>query len=227
MSDRLAKVRDSGAPERRMVPVADFEIRADGDSLSLEGYATVFDSPYEMYGGPDKGGWTELVDRKAFDVTLRAKPDLHLLVNHGGLPLARTKSGTMRLSTDKTGLNVEVPDLDRRDPDVQRLEVKMERGDLDEMSFAFRTVREEFNDDTGERRLTELNLHRGDVSVVNFGANPATTAALRDLDESDLEDMGLDDIARLQALLSQIRAAKNGTTATLTLSEIRKTYPNL
>jgi hypothetical protein len=31
----------------------------------------------------------------------------------------------------------------------------------------------------GDRTITEVNLARGDVSIVSFGANPATVAALR------------------------------------------------
>src|SRR5690606_30665037 len=84
----------------------------------------------------------------------------------------------LRLSTDKKGLLVDA-DLDRSDPDVQRLEAKMARGDMDEMSFAFRVKRQEWNEDETDRRITEVSLHKGDVSVVNFGANPATSAALR------------------------------------------------
>jgi HK97 family phage prohead protease len=118
------------------------------------------------------------VDRSAFTETLKRKPDVHLLINHEGLPLARTKSGTLRLSSDSVGLHV-LADLDRSDPDVQRLEVKMGRGDMDEMSFAFRTVRHEWNADESERRLLELNLDKGDVSVVNFGASPHTSAGIR------------------------------------------------
>ncbi|QLQ11172.1 MAG: HK97 family phage prohead protease [Nocardioidaceae bacterium] len=147
-------------PERRAVAVSDFEIRKSGDLLSLRGYASVFDAPYDIYGGPEKGGWTEIVDKRAFDVTLREKPDLHLLINHEGMPLARTKSGTLKLSTDSTGLLVDAPDLDRRDPDVQRLEVKMERGDMDEMSFAFRVKKQEWEDDETLRRLTEVSSTR-------------------------------------------------------------------
>lgn len=168
-----------GAPERRSFECQRFELRATGDaSVELTGYASVFDKGYDMYGGPDKGGWTESVDPRAFDETLKRKPDLHLLINHEGMPLARTKSGTLQLSTDSVGLKVEA-DLNRMDPDVQRLEAKMARGDMDEMSFAFRTVRHEWNDAETERRLLELNLDKGDVSVVNFGASPHTTAGIR------------------------------------------------
>jgi HK97 family phage prohead protease len=175
-TDRATKLL--GSPERRTLAVDDFELRQAGDNLTLTGYASVFEHGYDVFGGPSAGGWTEFVDRRAFDVTLREKPDVHLLINHEGMPLARTKSGTLTLSTDKVGLKT-VADLDRRDPDVQRLQTKMERGDMDEMSFAFRTIRHEWNDDESERRMLEVSIHKGDVSVVNFGANPATSSQLR------------------------------------------------
>lgn len=43
-----------------------------------------------------------------------------------------------------------------------------------------------------QRDIVEYDIHRGDVSVVNFGANPATTVAMRGL---DFDRMG-DDEAR-------------------------------
>lgn len=222
------------SPERRAVAVSDFEIRKSGDKLSLDGYASVFNSAYEVYGGPVHGGWNEVVDPKAFDVTLREKPDLHLLINHEGLPLARTKSGTLVLSTDNHGLRVKAPDLDRRDPDVQRLEVKMERGDMDEMSFAFRTKRDRWSEDDSERRLLEVSLHKGDVSVVNFGANPATSAVLRaflaSVSDLSVEDalaearsIGTDDIRTAHDFLSRlIREMTPAEARGMSLAEARK-----
>lgn len=220
------------APERRGISVTDFELRKNGDALSLDGYASIFNHGYDVYGGPPMG-WTEIVDRNAFDVTLREKPDLHLLINHEGMPLARTKSGTLQLSTDSKGLRVKAPDLDRRDPDVQRLEVKMERGDMDEMSFAFRVKRQEWNEDETERRLTEVSLHKGDVSVVNFGANDATSAKLRGLLDS-LADLTLDDaLAEARSLDTDalkgaydmlgrlLREQKPAAARTMTLAEAR------
>lgn len=181
MTDRLQRL--IGSTERRNVAVTDFEFRSEGDALTLDGYASLFESPYDVFGGPVKGGWSEVVDRKAFDATLAKNPDVHLLVNHEGLPLARTKSGTMDLSTDPKGLRV-VARLDRSDPDVAALAPKMRRGDMDEMSFAFRTVRQELNQDESVRRLLEVNIHKGDVSVVNFGANDATRVQLRKLTDA-------------------------------------------
>lgn len=205
MATAMAKAdRLHGALERRAFKCDELEFRATGDSsATLTGYASVFDKWYEMYGGPERGGWTEIVDSGAFNETLKRKPDLHLLINHEGLSLARTKSGTLKLSTDSVGLKV-VAELDRSDPDVQRLEVKMRRGDMDEMSFAFRTVRQEWNDDESERRLLELDLDKGDVSVVNFGANPATSAGIR----SALAAIAAGDIEEMRSLDPEdVRAA--------------------
>ncbi len=200
-----------GAPERRAFRCEEFEFRATSDATAtLSGYASVFDKGYEMYGGPERGGWTEFVDPKAFDETLKRKPDLHLLINHEGMPLARTKSGTLQLSTDRVGLKV-AAELDRSDPDVQRLEVKMGRGDMDEMSFAFRTIRHEWNNDESERRLLELNLDKGDVSVVNFGASPHTSAGIRSAvaaiaagDLAELRTLDPADIASAHQILGQL-----------------------
>lgn len=222
-------------PEHRGISAKEFEIRTDGDTLTLEGYASVFDAPYDIYGGADRGGWSEVIDARAFDKTLSESPDLHLLINHEGMPLARTKSGTLKLSTDKTGLKVRA-DLDRSDPDVQRLEAKMKRGDMDEMSFAFRVKAQQWDPDYTERRITEVSLHKGDVSVVNFGANPATSAQLRglvgaladcDVDEATLAEarsIGPDKLAEAHAnlghLLRECKPRKSGT-GRLSLAEAR------
>ncbi len=155
---------------------------ADGEDPTLDGYATVYDASYDMYGGPAKGGWTETVVGGAGKKSLSESPDVVLLVNHQGLPLARTTSGTLDLSEDRHGLHA-VATLDRRDPEVQALVPKMERGDLSEMSFAFRIVRQEWNDDYTDRRILEYSIDRGDVAIVTYGANPHTHADLRSVEE--------------------------------------------
>jgi HK97 family phage prohead protease len=166
-----------------------FDVASDPDTLTLTGYASTFE-PYEMYGGPAQRGWIEQLDRTAFDATLRESPDLHLLINHQGMPLARTKSGTLQLSVDDHGLKV-VARPDRSDPDVQRLEPKMRRGDMDQMSFAFRVKAQEwkaapgFTDPESLRIIRAVDLNKGDVSVVNFGANPTTTASVRSAESRD------------------------------------------
>lgn len=196
-----------GVPEWRGID--DYEVRKEGNEFLVRGYASLFDSPYPVAGGPEAGGWTETVDRRAFDVTLGSNPDVHFLINHEGVTLARTKSGTLSLSTDKKGLLAEAR-IDRRDPMGQSLEVKMERGDLDEMSFAFRTVRQEWDADYAERRLLEVNIDKGDVSVVNNGANDKTRIRITDARDalSVLSSTELIEARGLDNPLDQLREAR-------------------
>lgn len=218
LSTRAERLK--GTVERRSIGLTDFELRQQGDTLQFSGYASLFDVGYEMYGGPDKGGWTEYVDKGAFTRTLSQKPDVVLNINHGeggtGLPLARSTSGTLELRTDKKGLRPEAS-LDLRDPDVQALQVKVERGDVNQMSFAFRTIRQEWNNEEEERRLLEVSLDRGDVSIVTNGAQPKTSVQLRSLIEA-FSGMTPEEIVEQRALdgveLDQIRSVY-GTLAKL------------
>lgn len=176
-------------PDRQTIrfPFLVAELRAvraaDGGSevVAVEGVASVYDYEYEVYGGPAHMGWVERVAKGAFTATLKEAPDVVFLANHEGLPLARTKSKTLELKAGKTGLEVRA-DLDPRDTDAANLLVKMERGDIDEMSFAFRVTKQEWeahpdypDDEMSLRTITEVNLHRGDVSAVTYGASDATT----------------------------------------------------
>lgn len=194
-------------PERRAIAWNEFEVRAEGNTLKFEGYASIFDKGYDVHGGPNLGGWTESVNRSAFKRTLTEKPDVVLLLNHEGLPLARTKSGTLQLGTDSTGL-LSRSDLDLRDPDVKSVAIKMERGDLNEMSFAFRVRQNTWSDDETQRSLDEVSLHKGDVSIVTFGANPHTSATLRSvikmLANGEVEE---EQMAELRAMSDQVDRA--------------------
>jgi hypothetical protein len=48
------------------------------------------------------------------------------------------------------------------------------------MSFAFRVIRQKWNDDRTERMLTEVSLADGDVSIVTYPAYPATSVEARE-----------------------------------------------
>ena len=157
--------------ERRTM-AAEFEFRTVGDQVQVEGYASVFNQPYDM------GVYREEVAPGAFRKTLTENPDVRFLINHDGLPLARTTSGTLELSEDSTGLHMRAA-LDPADPDVARLVPKMQRGDLNQMSFAFRTIKDNWSDDYSMRTLQELSLRDGDVSAVTYPASPTTTIGLR------------------------------------------------
>lgn len=162
-------------PDRETRAVTGLELRGESDAPVLTGYALVYDTRYDIAGGPENGGFTEVISRGAAAKSAR-EADVKLLVNHGGVALARSKSGTLSLESDDIGLRVSA-ELDPANPVVAELRSAMNRGDMDEMSFAFRAVRQQWDDAYEVRTINEVKLY--DVSVVTFPANPATVAQLR------------------------------------------------
>ena len=156
--------------EKRTIAYSNLEVRAEGNGNTLVGYAALFDSPSEPMP------FIEYVKRGAFSKTLNDGADVRLLINHEGVPLARSKSGTLALEEDERGLRVEA-DLDPMNPDSARILSAMKRGDISQMSFAFRTIKDSFNADRSVRELREVQLF--DVSVVTFPAYEETMAELR------------------------------------------------
>lgn len=157
--------------EKRTIAYSNLEFRAleDGGN-TIVGYAAVWDSPSEPMP------FIEYVKRGAFTKTLKDGADVRLLIDHTGVPLARTKSGTLALEEDERGLRVEA-ELDPTNPDAARVISAMKRGDLSQMSFAFRTIKDSWSDGGETRELREVQLF--DVSVVTFPAYEETVAELR------------------------------------------------
>lgn len=175
----------TGMRERRALPFTqgNIELRAKPSghgttNFEFNGYAVAYMTPFEMW---DQWGepYEENVRRAACAASLARNPDLPFLIGHNdsGISLARTKSGTMRLFDDSKGLGVNVPELDGRSPQVQSLASAIERGDMDEMSVGFICNRQSWSPDYGQRDVIEMDLHRGDVSIVCLAANPATSGA--------------------------------------------------
>lgn len=160
--------------EVRHMPTSTMECRTVGDTITFRGLASSTDSPYEM------GFYTETIKRGAFDKTLAKRPDVMLLANHEGLPIARTTNGSLQLSDMGSGLEFSAT-ASADDPDAARVAAKVGSGLMDQCSFAFRVVTQEWNEDYTERDISEVSLDRGDVSIVNFGANPNTAVTVRSL----------------------------------------------
>lgn len=163
-----------------------FELRAeadiDSDDLIFTGYASVFNSPYSV--ADSRGVYNEIVNQGAFTKTLSERDDVKFLINHDGIPLARTKSGTLELREDEHGLFVKAK-LDESNPRVAEISSALKRGDLSEMSFGFHAIKDEFSENGETRTLKELRLL--DVSVVTWPANPATLATVRGVDLGELQ----------------------------------------
>jgi uncharacterized protein len=171
------------APDREERRIEKLELRMTDDGVPvLEGYATVYDYRYGVGDPENDHGFWEVISRGAAAKSAK-EADCRLLVNHDGIPLARTKSGTLTLESDDIGLKVRA-ELDPANPLAAEVRSAMERGDMDQMSFAFRAVRQDYDAKANVRTINEVKLY--DVSVVTYPANPATVVKLR-ADEPEAE----------------------------------------
>jgi HK97 family phage prohead protease len=160
--------------------------------MTFTGYAAVFDR-----WSADLGGFRERILPGAFEASLRtaAQRGGRMFLNHNdGILLGTVGAGTLRLSEDTRGLRVEadLPDT-TAGRDVAEL---LRRGDVDAMSFGFRTVRDRWegsNRDLIEAELWEVSPVTGwpayrdtSASVRAFGGpTPAILAAIDALERGD------------------------------------------
>ena len=159
--------------ERRTFTVRNIETReAEDGTMRMAGYAAVFNEASLPLP------FIERIAPGAFSKTLQETPDVRLLANHEGLPMARTKNGTMRLYEDETGLYFEAELANTQE--AKDLYTLVSRGDVDQMSFAFRVIRQNWSKDRTERTLTEVSLADGDVSIVTYPAYTATSVEARE-----------------------------------------------
>jgi hypothetical protein len=161
--------------EVRSFPVEVRVEQRDGEeSPKIRGYAAVFDEWSE-----DLGGFREVIRRGAFKKTIK-EADVRALWNHdANYVLGRTKSGSLTLGEDRTGLAIEV-DPPRTQWATDLLE-SIRRGDVDQMSFGFRTVKDSWDDgdvNAIKRELLEVELF--DVSPVTYPAYPQTSVGVRE-----------------------------------------------
>jgi ATP-dependent protease ClpP protease subunit/phage head maturation protease len=143
----------------------------------VEGYATVYERAYEMWDWA--GPYNEIVSVGAGDATVAASPDVVFLVNHRGLAMARTaQAATLELWSDSTGMGDRAW-LNPTRHDVADLVSGIDDRVITEQSFAFVIVSGQWSPDYTEYRINEFDVNRGDVSAVNYGANPYTDISSR------------------------------------------------
>lgn len=162
--------------EIRTFTLKEFRVAEGEQAPVLEGYAAVFNSLSE-----DLGGFRELIHPGAFKKTI-SEADIRALINHDpNQVLGRNKAGTLELAEDIHGLRIRIMPPDNSY--ARDLLNSVKRGDIDQMSFAFETVRDEWtitndgNDEVITRSLFEVRLF--DVSPVTYPAYPQTTVMVR------------------------------------------------
>jgi len=145
-------------------------LRAGAGGRKLAGCAATFGTPAQI------GEFTVSIRAGAFRASLTGGKDVLPLVDHDpGKLLARTASGTLRLSEDARGLayELDLPDT-QLGHDVLTL---AQRGDLGGMSFGFRATDEAWPS-RSQRELRAVDLI--EISVVQaFPAYSQTSVSAR------------------------------------------------
>lgn len=162
--------------ETRHVTVNEWEFREAADGMSFSGYAAVFNSESEWLGN-----FRETIAPGAFSRSLKSRNNVFLLWSHDtSMPLASTRSKTLRLSEDSKGLLV---DADLPNTSQGRDAAELLRGQIvDSMSFGFSVPPggDFWSEDGSQRELRQVRLH--EVSVVAFPAYSRTSASVRSID---------------------------------------------
>jgi len=147
------------------------ECRVDAiDSRRLRGYAIVFNARSQ-----NLGGFQEIIAPEAIDRTFKEALDVRALVNHDSAKvIGRLRAGTLQMQKDATGLRVTI----EPDPEIsyaRDIFGAVRRGDVSGMSFAFRTIEDDWNyDDEAMPLRTVLDMRVSEVSIVTFPAYTQT-----------------------------------------------------
>ncbi len=161
------------------------------------GYAAKFNTLSE-----DFGGFRERIAAGFFDEVLA--DDVRALFNHDpNLILGRSTNKTLRLGVDSVGLWYEYDDPNTSYSND--LLISMERGDVDQSSFAFGVKEDRWDkiDNVWTRTLMKAS-RLYDVSPVTYPAYPDTQASARSLEQilkRDLVDVIHHETMRLELKL--------------------------
>lgn len=151
-----------------------FESRFDTKNRQITGHGAVFNLETELWPGHfekvDPGFFNDVLDN-----------DVRALFNHdSSLILARTKSGTLKLSVDATGLKYVIPNMPNTTTGNDLLEL-IKRGDISQSSFSFITKSDKWSTrKDGTKLRTLLKCEKlYDVSPVTFPAYDTADVAVK------------------------------------------------
>lgn len=180
----------------------------DGDGLTLEGYAAVFNSPTRIDSW--EGTFDETIERGAFAKSISERTPV-LQFDHGTHPMIGSiPLGSIRkLSEDDHGLFVRARLSDNWL--IQPIRDAIADGAVDGMSFRFQVVRDvwDYSDDVDQRVLKEVAVR--ELGPVVFPAYEDTQVGVRSATLGKLltDPKVLEDLARLLTFTTD--AAPAGT----------------
>lgn len=192
--EKLEKVLSKISSGREYRKMTEMEVRvADNtdEEYVVEGYATVFDTPYTLY---DWGDYivNEQIDSRAFDECDMS--DVIMQYDHAGRVFARVSNKTLALEVDKKGLYIRA-NLGGTE-EGRKLYDEIKGGYTTRMSFGFtvgadeRTISDDYdtNVTTVLRKITKISKLY-DVSAVSLPANDATEISARSFCDGVIEKL--------------------------------------
>ncbi len=180
--------------DREFRSIEQYEIRQiveDNKEVIIEGYIAKFDSITELWEG-----YYEKIDRGAFDDTLKDGHNIFLLYHHDwSKPLASTKTGTLELETDNTGLRFKATINNNLSYAKDTMELIRE-GLIAGCSFGFNCVEEDVNynseKDIVTRTLLKINLYEGSVLCIPQYTDTSVFTRARELLEEERKKIQLE-----------------------------------
>lgn len=192
-------------PEVRHFAAAGLEVRSakDADEIIVTGTPIVYDAPYlvrDLFGE-----FEERMRPGCVSDLLKRGVDCRLLLNHEGLAMARTTSGTLRLWDTTTELHFEAK-LDARQQLANDFAIAVERGDMSQMSVGMVVGRDEWGEESGTEtrdvfRLDDLL----DVSGVTYPCSPTTNIQIAN---RMMMEVPIESRARLRRIYAEMRSGK-------------------
>lgn len=163
-----------------------FETREEGNELKIEGYFAVFNSIYQIFDD-----LSESVAPGAFDDTLG--DDIRALINHdSSLVLGRNTAHTLELRQDEHGLWGSIT-INPNDQDAMNLYARVQRGDVDQCSFGFDILSEDYDvRDDGSVHWTIKKVRLYEVSVCTFPAYEETNVKARSAQRDEIKKRSLE-----------------------------------
>lgn len=176
-ASRAKKPRHSATPalglEFRRFAADGIEVRndAENNAIVISGMPIVYNQAYQVRDM--FGEFSETMLPGVADSVLAGGADVRFLINHDGLPLARTLSGTLTLDGANTRGLPMAATLDARSSMANDLAVAIERGDVSQMSCGFVVG----VDDWPSNDVRNISQFKSlfDVSAVTYPASPTTS----------------------------------------------------
>lgn len=181
--DDLQRSRLEQGREYRNMNIAVRTLNENDDRMMVEGYATTFNQPYELWSHGNHTVMEQMAPNSFDECDLS---DVIMQYDHRGRVYARTRNKTLEIRIDAKGLYISA-DLGGTE-EGRKLYQEIKGGYVDRMSIGFvveadsRTVTEDHDTGTVTVLRTILKIKKlYDVSAVSMPANDMTSISARNL----------------------------------------------